>query len=296
MKKCSLVLIAILLCIIGADNRQVKAYSVKLQKDGIYAEVLPDLVVNNVTVLFEKKVKKAMKYYKKYKDADTYTLATKVPAEYLDFIPVARKIQDSDEIIIRNPFYIYNVEGYNGYSYYFIAEKNGERLCMFNVFIEQGMGKVSFRYDNIMDGYFLYDEETMKDVIFYKMDDITYVQTPEETSVVLDQKQRGVHLMVGADSYEAEMKAKRKAFKKKNYEEKKEEIFSYLNENKDQKVIKEAEKNLKLELKDDYIETEKNTKEGGIGKGVSIVSATAGVVVIVGITTGIIFRKRRKRG
>ncbi|RKI36453.1 hypothetical protein D7V86_24985 [bacterium D16-51] len=296
MKKCSLVLIAILLCIIGADNRQVKAYSVKLQKDGIYAEVLPDLVVNNVTVLFEKEVKKALKYYKKYKDADTYTLATKVPAEYLDFIPVARKIQDSDEIIIRNPFYIYNVEGYNSYSYCFIAEKNGERLCMFNVFIDQGMGEVSFRYDNIMDGHFLYDEETMKDVIFYKMDNITYVQTPEETSVVWDQKQRGVHLMVGADSYEAEMKAKRKAFKKKNYEEKKEEIFSYLNENKDQKVIKEAEKNLKLELKDDYIETEKNTKEGGIGKGVSIVSATAGVVVIVGITTGIIFRKRRKRG
>ena len=296
MKKCSLVLIAILLCIIGTDSRQAKAYSVKLQKDGIYAEVLPDLVVNNVTVLFEKRVKKAMKYYKKYKDADTYTQVNEVPGEYRDFIPVARKIQDSDEIIIRSPFYIYNVEVYGGYSYYFIAEKNGERLCMFDVSIEQGMGKVYFCYDNIMDGYFLYDEETMKDAIFYRMDDITYVQTPEETSVVRDQKQHGVHLMEGADSYEAERKAKRKAFKKKNYEEKKEEIFAYLNKIKDQKVIKEAEKNLKLELKDDYIETEKDTNEGGIGKGVSIVFVVAGVVAIVGITAGIIFRKRRKRG
>ena len=52
---------------------------------------------------------------------------------------------------------------------------------------------------------------------------------------------------------------------------------------------------MKLELKDDYIETEKDTKEGGIGKGVSIVFVAAGVVVIVGITAGIIFRKRRKR-
>ena len=167
---------------------------------------------------------------------------------------------------------------------------------MFHVYVEQGMGKVSFRYDNIMDGYFLYDEETMKDVIFYEMDDITYVQTPEETSVVWDQKQSGLHLVEDVDLYEAERKAKRKAFKKKNYEEKKEEIFAYLNKIKDQKVIKEAEKNLKLELKDDYIETEKDANEGGIGRGVFIVFVVAGVVAIVGITAGIIFRKRRKRG
>ena len=292
MKRCSLVLIAILLCIIGAGNRQAKAYSVKLQKDGIYAEVLPDSVVNNAAVFFEKGVKKALKYYKKYKDADTYTFITEVPAEYRDFIPVVRKIQDSDEIIIRYPFYIYDIDGYGDYKYYFVAEKNGEKLCLFSVDIHSDTGKICFWYDKLMDRYFLYDEKLMKDAIFYRIDGITYAQTPEETSVVRDQKQRGMRLLEGGSSNDSA----KKAFKKKNYEGKKDEIFDYLKKKKEGKIIEKSDENMKLELKDDYIETEKDTKEGGIGKGVSIVFVAAGVVVIVGITAGIIFRKRRKRG
>lgn len=53
MKKYCLVLLAILLCIIGAGSRQAKAYSVKLQKDGMYAEMLPDSIVNNAPVYFK---------------------------------------------------------------------------------------------------------------------------------------------------------------------------------------------------------------------------------------------------
>ncbi|RKI42622.1 hypothetical protein D7V86_19095 [bacterium D16-51] len=294
MKKYSLVLIVILLCIVGADNRQAEAYSVKLQKDGMYAEMLPDLVVNNATVLFKKRVKKAMQYYKKYKDADTYTLATKVPVEYLEFIPVAKKIQDSDEIIIRNPFFIYSVEGYEGYSYYFAVEKNGERLCLFSLDIHPDTGKISFGYDDMMDRYFAYDEKTMKDALFYSMDNITYAQTPQKTTVVRDRKERGPqYLMEGASSYMEEIKAKRKVFKKKNYEEKKEEIFAFLDEGKNKKVIKESEKNLKLELKDEYIETKKDTKKDGIGKGIYI---AVGIAAIGGITAEIIFKKKRKNG
>ena len=291
MKKYNLVLIVVLFFIIGADSRQAKAYSVELQKDGIYAEVLPDSVVNNAAVFFEKSVKKAMKYYKKYKDAGTYTLLNEVPAEYRDFIPVARKIQDSDEIIIRYPFYIYDIDGYGDYKYYFVAEKDREKLCLFSVDIHSDTGKICFWYDKLMDRYFLYDEKLMKDAIFYRIDDITYAQTPEETSVVRDQKQRGTRLLEGGSSNDGA----KKAFKKKNYEGKKDEIFDYLKKKKEGKIIEKSDENMKLELKDDYIETEKDTKEGGIGKGVSIVFVAAGVVVIVGITAGIIFRKRRKR-
>lgn len=91
MKKYSLILLVILFCIIGVDSRQVEAYSVTLKKDGMYAEVVPESVVNNSTVFFKKNVKKAMEYYEKYKDADDYTLATKVPDKYRDFMSVAKK-------------------------------------------------------------------------------------------------------------------------------------------------------------------------------------------------------------
>lgn len=181
-------MIVILLCIVSVDSRRAEAYSVKLQEDGIYAEVLPDSVVNNAAVFFEKSVKKTMKYYKKYKDADTYTLLTKVPDEYRDFIPVARKIQSSDKIIIKNPFFIYNIEGDFAYKYYFTAKINKEKLCLFSIDIDPNTGKVSFGYDKLMDQYFLYNEKVMVDALFYKIDNTTYAQTPEETNIVRELK------------------------------------------------------------------------------------------------------------
>lgn len=286
MKKYILVLMVILISIIGADSRKVEAYSVTLYKDGMYAKVLPDSIINNVSTYFKKNVKKAMKYYNKYKDADDYTLATKVPDEYRDFIPVAKKIQDSDEIIIKNPFFIYEIGGNGSYRYYFVAEKNEKRLCLFSINIDPNTGKISFWYDKSMDQYFVYDEKTLGTALFYKIDEITYAQTPEKTGIVRDQTTPG-EKMIGNS-----LETMAKEFEKKNYEEKKDEIFDYLNKIKKQKVIKKSEKNLKLELKDEYIEPEKDTEESGIGKGVYIV---VGVAVIGGITGGIVFRKRRKK-
>lgn len=286
MKKYLSVLMAILLCIIGADSRHVQAYSVTLQKDGIYAEVLPDSVVNNSATIFKKKVKKAMKYYRKYKDADDYTFVTEVPDEYRDFISVAKQIQDSDEIRIRNPFFIYDIEGDVSYKYYFVAERNGQKLCLFSIAINPDTGKISFLYDKSLDQYFQYDEKTMETALFYKIDDVTYAQTPEMTSVMRDQT--STELKLDGDSNEAEAER----FKKKNYEEKKDEIFAYLTKIKKGKLIKESDKNLQIELKDEYIESEKDTEKSSIGKGAFLV---IGVVVIGGIAAVVILGRKRKK-
>ena len=128
MKKCIYVLVILLLCIIAADSQKVEAYTVTVEKDGIYAEVVPDSFVNSAVPFFKRYVNKAMKYYNKYKDADDYTYVSEVPEEQRDFIPVVKRIQDSDEIIIRNPFYIY-YPGENGgvWEYNFFCRKKWEK-------------------------------------------------------------------------------------------------------------------------------------------------------------------------
>ncbi len=290
MKKYSLILMVVMFCIIGLDSRKADAFSVKLEKDGMYAEVLPESVVNNSKVFFEKSVKKAMEYYEKYKDADAYTLATKVPDKYRDFMSVAKKIQDSDEIVIRNPFFIYNAAGDGGfYNYYFVAERNGKKLCLFSINIDSETGKISFNYDKSMNQYFVYDEKTMEKALFYKLDDITYAQTSEETSVVRDQTMPGGK-MEGVTS-----EASTEEFEKKNYEGKKEEILTYLEDIKNRKSIKNSEKELKLELEDEYIEpgkeSEKSTRVDVIGK---VILAIIAVWVLVVVVAAVIRGKKQR--
>ena len=75
MKKYFLILIGIFVCLVCVDGKKADAYSVELQKDGIYAETLPKPVVDNSVVLFKKYVDKARKYYKKYKkNKEAYAL------------------------------------------------------------------------------------------------------------------------------------------------------------------------------------------------------------------------------
>lgn len=295
MKKILLVLVAVLLGGICADSAQVQAYSVTLQKDGMYAELLPDSVVENSTVFFKKSVEKAMKYYNKYKDAGAYTLATEVPAQYLDFMSVAKKIRDSDEIVIRNPFYIYEAGDSGGgiYNYYFVAERNGKRLCLFSVQVdaeEESNEKVRFWYDKAMNRYFLYDDETIEDTLFYKLGDITYAETPKKTSVVRDQTQTLKNMVTVGEDHTEEQE---KRFKNKNYEQKKDEIFSFLRKIKKEPNTKKAEKNIKLQLKEDYIEPERDAQEN-TGRGWGYPLAGVAVLAAGGLIAVIFFRKKRR--
>ena len=297
MKRYILALMLLLLCVIGMTSRQVEAYSVTVQKDGVYADVIPDSFVNNTAAIFKKYVKKAMKYYSKYKDADDYTYITKVPDEYRDFISVAKQIQDSDNITIRTPFYIY-IPGDDAEiceRYWFFAEKNGEKLCMFQINLDTETKKISVWYNKMEDSHFAYDANIVRETLFYEMNNIIYAETPDKISVVWDKSSSTGELMAGADGttdWANEPEEVNQKFQKKSYREKKEEIMDYLAGIKDGKVYNKVEKNLKLELKDEYVEPKEDAKESS-RTGIYILIGIAVLVVVV-ITGGLLLLKRRK--
>ena len=285
--------VIIFLCIGSAKIKTVKAYTVTAQKDGIYAEAIPDTIIDNAPALFQKSVKKALKYENKYKDADMVTKANNIPYPYDKFIDVAKKIRPSDEIVIRNPFCIYNMRGEGKGAapsrYYFLAEQNGEKLCYFSLYIDGDNQKIRFGYDKPMDQYFKYDEKTMKDAIFYEIDFITYAETPDKVYELRDQKDRG-NMMAGSDGSNLEKTVKK--FKQKDYSEKKDEILSYLAKAKKDGVSRKTEKNLKLELKDDYVESEDDSRDAGITK--MIYPMIAAVCILVIAVVIFLVRKRKK--
>lgn len=283
--------VILLMCIGGMGISPVRAYTVTVQKDGMYAETIPDAVIDNAPVLFQKSVKKALKYDQKYKDADAVTRANKIEYPYDKFLDVAKKIKASDKIVIRKPFYIYTVwdktEKSAPSEYYFLAEQNGKKLCFFSLEIDETDHKIRFSYDKLMDQYFKYDEKTMKDAIFYEIDFVTYAETPDKVYEVRDQKDRG-SMMAGSNRPNLEKVVKK--FKQKNYSEKKDEIFDYLKDTSG--ISKKTEKNLKLELKDDYVESEDDSKDAGITKMIYPVIAAVCIPVIAAVI--FIVRKRKK--
>ena len=292
MKKFLFSIITIFACAVGMGTF-AKAYTVTVQKDGIYGEEIPDTVIDNAPALFQKSVKKALKYDQKYKDADAVTRANKIEYPYDKFLDVAKKIKASDKIVIRKPFYIYTVWDQAGKSapseYYFLAQQNGEKLCYFSLKIDETDHKIRFEYDKLMDQYFKYDEKTMKDAIFYEIDFVTYAETPDKVYEVRDQKDRG-NMMAGSDGSNLEKTVKK--FKQKDYREKKEEILSYLAKAKKDGVSRKTEKNLKLELKDDYVESEDDSKDAGITKMIYPVIAAVCILVIAVVI--FLVRKRKK--
>nr|MDE6566967.1 hypothetical protein [Lachnospiraceae bacterium] len=184
MRKYIVSLMFLLLFSLGFNVSQAAAYSVKVEKDSMYADVIPSNIMKNVGTMFQKQVRKSMKYYDKYKDADNYTYISRIPDEYRDFIDIAKEIKDSDEVVIRYPFYIYfpGEEEYYGemYDYYFIAEKNQQKLCIFSINVDREEKKVrtQFVYDKMLDHYFSLDENITEETLFMSLKHISEPTRP----------------------------------------------------------------------------------------------------------------------
>lgn len=288
MKKYFLILIGIFVCLVCVDGKKADAYSVELQKDGIYAETLPKPVVDNSVVLFKKYVDKARKYYKKYKKNNAYTLLSNVPEEYRIFIPIVKDIEPSDKIVIKTPFYIYDptdAAGNTSYEYYFVAEKNGKKMCIFCITISTDNKKIYFYYDNVIDKYSKFNDKMMEEgAIIYEIDGVIYEQTKNKKIVVLDQSDHsGATEIIG--DIDTNLEKMIEKFKNKSFNDKKEEIFECLAGVKEEKVVKKSEENLKLDLKDEYVgdeSIENNSSKKGIYIGIAVAIAAiigAGVMV-----------------
>ena len=294
MKKYFLILIGIFVCLVCVDGKKADAYSVELQKDGIYAEELPKPVVDNSVVLFKKYVNKARKYYKKYKKNNAYTLLANVPDEYRVFIPIVKDIEPSDKIVIKTPFYIYkpaDAMGSASYEYYFVAEKNGKKLCIFCITISTDNKKIYFYYDNVIDKYSKFNDKMMEEgAIIYEIDGVIYEQTKNKKIVVLDQSDHsGATEIIG--DIDTNLEKMIEKFKNKSFDDKKKEIFECLAGVKEEKVVKKSEENLKLDLKDEYVgdeSIENNSSKKGIYIGIA-----AAIAAIIG--AGVMVKKYRIR-
>ena len=291
MKKFIFWMLFLTICLIGTNVRQAEAYTVTMKSDGLYAEIVPDHIKVNAVPMFEKKVRKARKYYEKYKDADDYTYIKKIPDEYRDFIEVVKKIQETDEIVIRHPFYIYYVAGEGGYySYYFVAERNGEKLCIFKINVDEYEGTTKVFYDKGLDCYSLLGENLGEETLFYQINMEIYAETPDQIKVLKEDPAGGRWQMEkdAADTTDRDCQE----FYQKTYEEKKEIIFEFLNGIKEGKTAKQSEKNLKKELEDDYIEPASAPVSMGIGKWVYF-AIGVGVLFVLIIIVVLIFRSKR---
>lgn len=294
MKKYFLILIGIFVCLVCVDGKKADAYSVELQKDGIYAETLPKPVVDNSVVLFKKYVDKARKYYKKYKKNNAYTLLSNVPEEYRIFIPIVKDIEPSDKIVIKTPFYIYDptdAAGNTSYENYFVAEKNGKKMCIFCITISTDNKKIYFYYDNVIDKYSKFNDKMMEEgAIIYEIDGVIYEQTKNKKIVVLDQSDHsGATEIIG--DIDTNLEKMIEKFKNKSFDDKKKEIFECLAGVKEEKVVKKSEENLKLDLKDEYVgdeSIENNSSKKGIYIGIA-----AAIAAIIG--AGVMVKKYRRR-
>lgn len=294
MKKYFLILIGIFVCLVCVDGKKADAYSVELQKDGIYAETLPKPVVDNSVVLFKKYVNKARKYYKKYKKNNAYTLLSNVPEEYRIFIPIVKDIKPSDKIVIKTPFYIYDptdAAGSTSYEYYFVAEKNGKKMCIFCITISTDNKKIYFYYNNVIDKYSKFNDKMMEEgAIIYEIDGVIYEQTKNKKIVVLDQSDHsGATEIIG--DIDTNLEKMIEKFKNKSFDDKKKEIFECLAGVKEEKVVKKSEENLKLDLKDEYVGEESTDNKSD--KKLKYIGIAAAIAAIIG--AGVMVKKYRRR-
>ena len=95
--------------------------------------------------------------------------------------------------------------------------------------------------------------------------------------------------------WDAILKKRYKEFQKQTYDEKKDEIFNYIKKSQKKKVIKKVEKNMKLELKNDYVETASNPEVYAETSNSWRVYMIIGIVCVVAIVAGILLARKRRR-
>ena len=79
-------------------------------------------------------------------------------------------------------------------------------------------------------------------------------------------------------------------FKNKSFDDKKKEIFEYLDDMKEKKVVKKSEENLKLDLKNEYVGDESTDNKSD--KKLKYIGIAAVIVVIIG--AGVLLKRCRK--
>ena len=95
--------------------------------------------------------------------------------------------------------------------------------------------------------------------------------------------------------WDAILKKRYKEFQKQTYDEKKDEIFNYIKKSQKKKVIKKVEKNMKLELKNDYVETASNPEVYAETSNSWRVYMIIGIVCVVALVAGILLVRKRRR-
>ncbi len=220
------------------------------------------------------------------------TIWEKVPDTYRYFIPLAKKIKDTDEIVIKNPFFLYQVGGNIAYEYWFTAEKNGKQMCLFYMAVDTYTGSTSFCYDKLLENHMVEYSKTMdvEETLYYKSytQTITYAETPKNASELWNKALPSTQSMIGGE----DPKEYDDAFLEKSYSDKKKEIFDYMTQIKKGKVSKKSDKDLKLQLDDEYVGSAKDTSKNN-KLGIVIVM---GLVVVGVITVGVMRAKKRKNG
>lgn len=293
MKKIMTATALLFLVLLQGNVCKVSAYSVKVEEDGMYAKYVPASIMKNVGVIFQKEVRSTMKYYNKYKDADEYTRSDKIPKANMDFMDVAKSIQDTDEITICHPFYIYRVgaEVYGDESCYFVAKKNEKTLCIFSVYVDLDSGKVRFNYDKMLNRYFDFDQSYSDKTLYFSTDTAFYAATPDKTEKVRDMSFNDIGVNLGESTEDQD-----RAFYRKTYDQKKKIIFNYLEKSKSGKTDKQINKTVKANLKEDYITPEEVTEQEQQSQKIyMVVGILVGVCVCVAAVVLLILKKRSSK-
>lgn len=237
MKRFIVNIFLILNVVCGLSTVKAEAYSVKVQNNGIYAKYIPKHILKNV------------------------------PSEYKDFHDVITEIKADDEIVICNPFVIYQPsygDGQGVYRYYFIVKKNNNPFSIFSIYIDEYNAKLQFNYDKIIDKYTFIKDKISDNSLVYELGNRVYSQTKDKTDIVYDKTNDGVNEMTdNAGNYNNANIVK---FKLGSYDEKKKIIISYLSENKSDKLVKKSEENDKLDLNEEIEENNGNNENKKDGK------------------------------